>query len=331
MPKQKNVRNPIVLIILSLMITSLLLTACGTPTTTAAKSYTIGIVNYVSVLDPIIEGFKAGMTELGYVDGENVTYIYNGVVEPTPEAVDAEIKNLMAQHVDLLFTVGNLTALRAKQAVEGTDMPVVFGSVFNPIDEGVVESIARPGGNVTGVQNPNAVAKTLEWLLKITPGLDKVYMPYNPDDAVSMTVLPGVEAASSRLGIELMSEKVRSVEETVAAIESLPEDVDAILRIPSPTLDARNNELSQAAIKRGLPMGAAVELDEAVLLTVAGDFFGIGKQAARLAHQVLQGTKPADLPVETGNFISTINIKTADAIGLYIPDDLLRQVDNLIR
>jgi len=311
------------------LILNLLLTACG-GTHTQDRPYTIGIVSYVSVLDPVIDGFKAGMTELGYVEGENVRYIYDGVVDPTPQAIDAEIKNLLAQDVDMLVPVGNLTTLRVKQAVEGTDIPVVFGSVIDPVGEGFVESIAHPGGNLTGTQGTSNSSKTLEWLVKITPEAHKVYLPYNPDDEISMSLLPGLEKTASQLGVELVPGKVQSVEEAVTAIENLPEDIDAILRIPTPSLYP-NDELSQAAIKRGIPMGASLALDEAVLITITGDLFGMGKQTARIADQVIQGIKPADLPVETADFISTINLKTAAAIGLDVPDEILLQADNIIR
>jgi putative ABC transport system substrate-binding protein len=126
-------------------------------------------------------------------------------------------------------------------------------------------------------------------------------------------------------------DEVHSVEEAVAAIESLPEDVDAIFRIPSPTLDPKNNELSQTAIKRGLPMGTGLPLGESVLLTLATNLFEMGKQAARLADQICQGTKPADLPVETGEIFMTINLKTAETIELDISNEILLQADTIIR
>ena len=133
------------------------------------------------------------------------------------------------------------------------------------------------------------------------------------------------------MGIEIVPGDVHSVEEAVAAIESLPEDINAIYRIPSPTLDSRNNELSQAAIKRGLPMGSGLPLDEAVLLTLSTNLFDVGKQTARMADQVFLGTKPGDLPVESGEQTLVINLKTADAIGLHIPDSILQQADTVIR
>jgi putative ABC transport system substrate-binding protein len=273
------------------IVFSVLLTTCQK--TQPPKPFTIGVISYVSVLDPIIEGFKTGMTELGYVEGEDVIYIYNGVVAPDPQTVDAEIKNLLTHDPDLLFSVDNLATLQAKQAVVGTDMPVVFGVVSRPVEEGIVESISSPGGNLTGTQAGNQLPKALDLLVTITPEARKVYVPYNPDDDASIATLSGLNKMSSQLGIELVLEEVHSVEEAVAAIESLPDDVDAVFRIPSPTLDPRNAELSQAAIEQGLPLGASLPLDEAVLLTLASDLYGAGTRAARLAHKIRQWKQPA--------------------------------------
>ena len=314
-------------ILVGVVVFSLLLTACGSA---AQKTYTIGVVNNNSLFDPAIEGFKAGLAESGYVEGKTVTYIYNGV-KSDPKAIGDEIKNLLAQHVDMLYTPGNEAALPAKQAVAGTNIPVVFGPVTDPVGVGLAESIRHPGGNLTSVQSGSEIPKALEWLVRITPNAKRIYVPYNPDDEISVMILGGLDPVASQLKIELVPGKVHSVEEAVAAIASLPADVQAIFRMPSPTLDSRNNELSQAAIKRRLPMASGLPLDEAVLLTLASDFSTTGKQVARLAHQIRQGVKPADLPIETSEFTLTINLKTAQAIGLDIPDERLRQATKVIR
>lgn len=309
-------------------LTGLLLMACGSGQ--AQGPFTVGMVAEASIHAPAIDGFRAGMADLGYVEGRDIITIYNGVTGSDPGAIESEIRSLLAQKVDLLFVLG-LAATQAKQAVEGTDLPVVFGALGGPVERGVVESIAHPGGNLTGIQVGREPPKALEWLVKIAPETRQVYVPYNPDDELSVTYLIGLDRVASQLNIELVPGETRTVEEAVAAIERVPADIDAVFRVPSPTLDPRNSELSQAAIKRGLPMAAGHPLDEAMLLTLTPSMFEIGKQAARLAHRIRQGIKPADLPVETAEISLTINLETAKAIGLDIPDSILRQADVIIR
>lgn len=317
------------ILLVVLVLPVVLLSACGGDSQEETKNYKIGVVIYVPVLSPNFDGFKTGMTDLGYVEDENVTYIYNGVVDPTPEAIDAELANLIDQKVDMLFVAGNLATAQAQQAVAGTDIPVVFSAAIDPLGEGFVESISHPGGNLTGVQVGLEIPKALEMLITITQA-KKVYVPFNPDDAVSQVAWPrSIEAASS-LGIELVTGEVYSITEAVTAIENLPEDIDAIFRIPAPTLDAENGQLSQAAITRGLPMGSGLFLDDAVLMTLAVDFTQAGIDAANIADQIFDGIKPADLPVQTPEFTVIINLETADALGLDISDSILRQANKII-
>ena len=311
------------------VVIALLLTACGGAP--KLKTYAIGVVAESPVVAPTLEAFKADMAELGYVEGKDIAYIYNGPLGSNAEAVGGEIKNLMAQKVDLLLVISLLPAQQAKQAVAGTNTPVVFAPAHAVVENALVESMSHPGGNLTGIQAGNEIPKALEWLVKITPDAKKIYVPYNPADQVSVGILPIVDQIASQLQVELVPGEVNSVEEAVAAIESLPADINAIFRILSPTLDLRNSELSQAAIKRGLPMGGFVRLDEAMLLTMAIDPAEMGKQAARLSHQILRGSKPADLPVEMAEVSLTINLKTAQAIGLDIPDEILLRADKVIR
>jgi putative ABC transport system substrate-binding protein len=312
-----------------LIIAGLLLIACG-GVQAQDKPFTIGILSEVPIFDPtVIEGFKAGMAELGYVEGENVTYLYTGATGADPQAMDSERENILAQKVDVLLVIspGHLT--RAMPTV--TDIPIVFAAIMRPVELGFVESISHPGGNITGVQVPDIDPKALEWLLKVSPEIKKVYVPYNPADEVSLMFWNRLDKVPSQLNIELVPGEVHSVEEAVTTIESLPADIDAIYRLPSPTLEQGNNELSQATIKRGLPVATGVPLDGAVVLILMPDLVKTGEQAARLVHQIRQGTKPADLPVETSDLYLTLNLKTAEAIDLDIPDEILRQADKIIR
>jgi len=328
--KEKNKCRAIAGIVYAIGL-GLILTAFAGCKGPAGGVLTIGVVNDVSILSPVVDGFKAGMAELGYIEGKNVRYIYNGILESNQKIIDAEIEKLLSQDIDMFLTVGNQAALRAKYAVKGADTPILAGACFRPIEAGLIETMRRPGHNITGVVASGTTSKALEWLKMITPGLKKVYLPYNPDDAISISSLSGLDDAASKLGIELVLQKVHSVGETVIAIRNLPKDVGAIFMIPSSTLNSRGSELSQAAINRGIPMGASVPLDKDVLISLGTDLNDVGKRTARLAHQIRQGVSPADIPMETSEVFLTINLKTAEKIGVKIPDVILAQANKIIR
>jgi putative ABC transport system substrate-binding protein len=293
------------------------------------KVSTIGIVTYANTNVSLREGFNAGLAEQGYVEGRNVRYIYAFITEDNDQMIDSKIRGLLSQDLDLIFAMGKL-ALSVKELVKG-DMPILFAGNAYPVETGLVQSLKRPGGNITGVKAADGISKALEWLVTIANGAKKIYLPYNPDDPMAIMELPRLNKAASQLGIELVIQKFYSVEEAAAAIENLPQDIDAVFMILSRILNRRNSELSSAAIKRGIPTGSPIQLDEDVLVTLTSDFYDIGKKNARLAQQILQGAKPSDLPVETADTVLTINLKTAERIGLNIPDSILAQATTIIR
>jgi putative tryptophan/tyrosine transport system substrate-binding protein len=312
-------------VVISLFLISL--TGC----TTHEKIFTIGVVSNVALETPVWLGFNSGMTERGYIEGKNLKYIIKNVPENNEQNIDNAIKELLNQNIDLILTLGKEVDLRAKELVKGTDMPVLFGSGPWPAEIGLVQSLNHPGGNLTGVQGVDCVPKALELLKVIIPDLKRVYLPYNPDDVVSTDYLPGLNKAASQLGIELVFHKIHSVEEVVTAIKIRADDLAAVFMIPSPTLNNRNSELSRAAIEQGIPMGAGLLLDKDVLITYTNDFFDDGKKLARLAREIINGKKPVDIPVETAEVKLVINLKTAEKIGVHIPDSVLAQASTIIR
>lgn len=329
MKRNRQSKFSFMFLVIFFILANLSLTACGSGAQ-AQETFTIGVINYIPPLEPTLDGFKAGMAELGYIEGENVTYIYNGITKPDPAMINAEIENLLSQDIDLLFTMGNPTTLAAKQAVEGTDIPVIFAPVVNPVGDGMVESIAYPGGNLTGIQNITPTPKAVELLLKLVPETTKIYVPYHPDDEVSVTSIGPLPEAARTLGIELMLDEVRSPEEVLATIETLPEDT-AILLVTLPSLEPISPFINLAT-ERGLAVGSTNNNEEVgALIAYTTDLFTMGEQAARLANQVFRGIAPSKLPVETGQFFLSVNLQTAAALGLEIPDEILHQADNIIR
>lgn len=324
---QNEIKN-VWFIITILLMFSLLLPGCSSK----SGPYTVGLVIESAAAAPIVEGFETGMTELGYVEGEDIVYIESDILGSEVEAIDNEIKRLLDEKkVDMLFVISELPALEAKKAVEGTDIPVIFAPAANVVEIGLVESISHPGGNLTGIQAGGEVFKSMEYLMRIVPDAKKIYIPYNPVDNNSSILVGVVTEIATQFNVEIVPGEVHSSEEAATAIENLPEDIDAIYRVLSSTLEQNNALLGQAAIKRGLPMSGMAYLDEAALFTLAIDAFGVGKQAARLASQIQQGVKPGDLPVEAAEYYFAVSLKTAEKIGVEIPDDMLQQADDIFR
>lgn len=277
-----------------------------------------------------LAGLKAGMAELGYIEGKNLKYISKDIIIEDEKLIYAQVKELLAQDVDVLFVSG-LAGGTAKALTKGTNIPVLFCGAADPVRDGMVESLNHPGGNITGVRAVDSLSKTLEWLTIIKPGVKKIWMPYDPDDQFSAYDASSTAKTAGQLNVDLLLQEVHSVKETVAAIENLPKDVEAAFIIPSRVLFPGSHEIFQAAINRGLLTGSSVASDEAVLIVLTTDFFDAGKKTARLAHQIFQGIKPSDIPVETPESILTINLKTAEKIGLTIPEKYLMLAQKIIR
>ena len=311
------------------ILTSLLGTACSTAPQ-AQKSHTVGIVNYSKTLNVTVENFESEMTELGYVEGKDITYIYNDALTSDPQEVEAEVKRIMDQKVELFLTMGAPSTRAVVKAAEGTSIPVIFAPVINPVGEGIVASISHPGGNATGVQSINVAPKALEWLLQVVPATKKVYVFYHPEDNPSIVIVKSLPEAASGLGVELVLTKVQSGEEVLAAVPTLPKDASIFL-IPGTRLESSTEAILKLATEHDVPVGGYNRPEEDLLLNYTTDRAVQGKQAARLADQVFKGVKPADLPVESPEFLLIINLKVANAIGLNIPDSTLHQANKVIR
>ena len=323
-------RNRSQLAIVTLFVVAgLLLTACGAG---KPKTFTIGVINSVPSLNPLVDGFKEDMAKSGYVEGENITYVYEGPVGRDLLATVAQ--GLVASKVDLILCITTPAAVAIKEATAGSDIPVVFAVVINPVGAGIVASAERPGENITGIESSQGEGVKLEWLTKIAPDAKRVFVPYNPDDASGKLALAQLQQVAPKLGLELVTSETRTADEVTAAIASIPADVDAIFMVTDSINATRRSDWGKAALAHKLPLAVppgGEPTEEGALFTFGFSPFVVGTQAARLADQILKGTAPADLPVETPELFLSINLKTAQAIGLDIPDDILRQAATVIR
>ena len=185
------------------------LTACIRPS--APKTYTIGVINVVPDLDDTLGGFKDGMTELGYIEGENITYLYEGATSDL-DKLDSVAQGLVEADVDLILSITTPATQAAQRATVGTDTPVVFVPVTDPVGAGLVDSLRYPGGNITGVTFGAQEGRRLEWLMQVVPAIDQIYVPYNPRDRSAVLALETVSEAAAILDVELITREVSTPE-----------------------------------------------------------------------------------------------------------------------
>jgi putative ABC transport system substrate-binding protein len=334
--KHMHRTTPIRLLLVLFVSLSLFLTACGS--SQPPRTFKIGIVSALTALEPLVEGFKVGMTEQGYVEGQNVTYLYD---KPTStsnysaEQLSPQLQKMVEAKVDLIVTVGAPATQAAKNATEGIAVPIVFVPLADPVKSGFVKSLTNPGGNFTGVAvPPEQQGNRLKYLLKVAPDIKRVYIPYDATDTTAELYVKITSDMAGKLGVELVTQPVKNTDEALAAIRTVPENVQAIFTLPSgPLIGNRSKDLVEVSLQKKLPlsMSGLASAEQGVLLAynVRGDM--TGKQAARLVSKILKGATPADTPVETADGYLAINLKTAQAIGLTVPDTVLREAWNIIR
>lgn len=285
-----------------------------------------------NVRSPATEAFQKGLRELGYVEGQNIIVewrLAEGRFERLPELA-AELVRLS---VDVIIAPAPPYVQAARQAT--TRIPIIFALVPDPVGQGFVESLAKPGGNITGLASRalELHGKRLQLLKEAVPGLAHVGILTNPTGADEG--LREVERAAALLGIQRDVVTVARPDEMHRAFALIKaKSVGAVLEVPGgTTFYAHRQRIADLALQTGLPMMcSAKEFVEAGCLLYYGPSFpDLMRRSARYVHRILNGAQPADLPVEQPTtFELSINLKTAKALGLTIPPAVLARADRII-
>ncbi len=302
------------------------------------KVYRIG---YLGNSPPTIPGvarnlevFRQGLSERGWAEGQNIVIEYR-VTEGRVERLPSLAAELVSLKVDLIVAVSTPAARAAKQAT--ATIPIVMVYAFDPVGIGVVASLARPGGNVTGVAffiGPEIVGKYLELLKEAVPKVSRVAVLSNPDSPASPFLLRETQAAAQALAVKLQVLEVRSPNELEGAFAAMTrERAGALLVLPHPFTFYHAKRIADLAAKSRLP--AVYPVREAVeaggLMAYAADAPDMYRRAATYVDKILKGAKPGDLPVEQPTkFELVINLKTAKTLGLTIPRALLLRADQVV-
>ena len=313
-----------------LVVSSLLPLAACAP---KAKTYTIGVVSPASSMEPVLQGFKEGMAERGFVEGENVTYIYNGPLGADAAKLEAEVQSFVDAKVDLILALATPATVAAQKVTAGTDIPVVFTPISDPLGAGFVESLNKPGANMTGVRNGGFTPKNLEWLVMIVPDIKKIYAPYNPNDKSAIFARGLLLETAAKLNVEVVTPEVLNADEIPNVIAAMPEDIDAIFCMSDSMILSKVADFIAAGNERKIPVTAVSRphVEAGTLMGFGSEFITVGKQTAGVAAQILNGADPATLPVEESEYFLFLNQKTADLLGITLPDEALRAAAEIIR
>jgi putative ABC transport system substrate-binding protein len=297
----------------------------------------VGYLKGGSASDPMrqrwLEAFRQGLRELGYVEGQNIA-IESRWTEGKDDRLPALAADLVRSKVDVVVAETGAATRAAQQATR--TIPIVMSLVNDPVGSGLVASLARPGGNVTGltIMSPDLVGKQLELLKEVVPKMSRVALLRHPDNPASAAQLREAEAAAQALGLRLQTLEARSPQEIDGAFAAMTrERAGALLVIPDTLFWSQRRQIVELAVKRRLP---SMRIGEAYaeaggLMSYGPSYLDLERRAATFVDKILKGANPADLPVaQPTKFELVINLKTAKAIGLAIPQPLLQRADQII-
>jgi putative tryptophan/tyrosine transport system substrate-binding protein len=300
----------------------------------SSKVFRIGYVSPLAAnsLPKRLDAFRAGLRDLGYEEGRNIVIEYRWA-EERYDRLPALFAEVVRLNVDVIVTHGTPGALAAKQATN--TIPIVMAAIADAEASGVVASLARPGGNVTGLTIfvPELAAKRLELLKETMPNLTDVGILLNAINPANEPILPAIRRTAEPLKLKLHQFGVREPAEFEAAFaEMAAKRVGALAMIEDATLLANAPALAQIALQHRLPSSGWPDYAVAGgLLSYGINFPDMFRRAATFVDKILKGTKPTDLPVERAmKFETIVNLKTARAIGIELPTSILMRADEVI-
>jgi len=304
----------------------------------AAKIARIGYLATNPAASPHLrEAFLQGLRDLGYVEVRNLVIEYREA-EGKADRLPALAAELVALKVDVIVASGTLAALAAKQATR--TLPIVFSPAGDPVGSGLVTSLARPGGNVTGLSAfaPELVGKRLELLKQAVAGVSRVAVLWQPGafgERTEKDTVKRAEVAARDLGVPLQFVEARGPADFDRAFSDMTRArAGALTVLPSNMFNSERRRLVDLAAEKRLPaVYSARELvDAGGLMSYGANLADLNRRAATYVDRILKGTKPADLPVEQPTkFELVINLKTAKALGLTIPQSVLGRADEVIQ
>jgi putative tryptophan/tyrosine transport system substrate-binding protein len=305
----------------------------GFPLEAQSPRYRVAVLTPGGAFGPALEGFREGVTQLGYQEGKNLTLIVEDAQGEVASLASRATKTVEAKP-DVIFTVSTAPTAAAKQAT--TTIPIVFAFVADPLRSGFIASYASSQNNVTGITSYAGLltGKRLEILQEIAPWIKRVLVLVAPQEKVAEMSFQFLTEAAPKFGIELIRHDVSSKEELEQKLKAVPKGaVDAIYYNPSNLVGAHLDLLVRKAKEDRMPLTVTdlSMVQQGALVSYGPDMRLLGTQAAKLVDKVLKGAKPSEMPIQTPEQLSlAINLSTAKAIGLDIPPGILERAERVV-
>jgi ABC-type uncharacterized transport system substrate-binding protein len=316
------------------LIVSLLLAPLVAEAQQSAKGHRIGLLigSSESFVAPYIGIFRQALRALGYVEGQNIAIEYR-YADGKYERLPALAADLVRLKVDVIVTEGTPPSHAAKQAT--TTIPIVMTATGDPVVTGLVASLARPGGNLTGASFffPEIAAKRLQLLKEVIPALSRVTVVWNPSNAVQGPTVKAVEAAAKAFGIDVQHVKIQAPADVDGALSVISKSRDSLLVLEDAMINLCSTQIAQVASKHRNPtiFGLTTFAEAGGLMAYGPNRPELWRRAATFVHKILRGAKPGELPVEQPvRFDLVINVRTAQRLRLTIPPSVLVRADQII-
>jgi len=323
-----------------IIVIALLMSGCGAA---RPKIYHVGILSGMSAFADAVDGFKSQMTELGYVEGKNISYDVQSTTEIDTEAYKTITKKFVADKVDLIFVFPTEATVVAKAATQGTNIPVVFTGTYTDIPGvNIVNSIGEPGGNITGarVAGQEDASKRLEILLEIAPNAKRIFVPYFKGYPNVPMMLDIIRPQAASYGVELIEFGTNDPQELQAKMDSFVTSdgvgIDAILQLGEPlaVTPAFYSILGKFSYDHRIPIGGTMMSIDGKYSSVFGLLLegkAIGALAAVQADKIFKGTPAGTIPVITPESHLVVNYKAGQDLGVTIPQGVLSEAYQIIR
>jgi len=298
-------------------------------TTQKSKIFTVGITQLMTNpgIDAIREGFLDEMGKLGYRDGQNIRFIQENSQgdNVTGQSI---AKKFVNNKIDLIFAITTPTAQVCANEIKGTNIPLVFGAVTDPIAAGLVNSLEKPGGNITGTSDKWPTDAQLNLLIKLVPKVKKIGVVYNPGETNSESNIKEVQKVCNNKNLQLIKVPVSNTSEVYAAAESLIGKIDAFYVSADNTVITAMDAIIKVSEKNRIPLlpGVSSNVEQGGFGTLGPDYFDIGVESAKIADKIIKGEKPSNIPIATATrFEYFFNKRSAKATNVVIPDSLLKK------